>query len=293
MEKAKPTFDKMWWFVDSYPETVKELNHQRPINKRYELKDKDLCSDKIPMVLNYDDVIYEDDDGDTYWKDTYKTYVSLYEYKEDKQEDKLEDVEFLIETIVELNIDKIEDPPAMNYNIQRTQWQSDGTTILKNDSVKHQLIDRIICPSILLHNKPCSLSSKQVYNIVRQYIKENINPKVAHITSDYNFCFTVKKIIGLEKPIERRREVLNSRGRSYKNPKYKYDYVKARELDIFEMTSKEDHYQGYTPIDGITADSEYDLKEKVDKLCEDTLALINEPLVECPHCHGYGVVLDD
>jgi len=124
------------------------------------------------------------------------------------------------------------------------------------------------------------------------YIKENINPKVARITSDYDFCFTVKKIIGLEKPIEHRREVLNSRGRSYKNPKYKYDYVKSRELEIFEMTSKEDHYQGYTPIDGISAENEYDLKEKTDKICEDTLALINEPLVECPHCHGYGVVLD-
>lgn len=283
----------MWWFVDSYPETVKEMRHQPPINKRYELKDKDFCSEKIPMVLDYEVAVYKDDEGYTCWNEPYKMYSSLYEYKEDPQEDILVDVEYAIEVIVELNIDEIENPPAMNYSVQKTNWLSDGTTLLKNDSVKHQVIDRIICPSILLHNKPCSLSSKQVYDILRQYIKENINPKVAHITSDYNFCFTVKKLIGLEKPIERSREILNTRGRSYKNPKFKYDYVKARDVEIFEMTNKDDRYKGYTPIEGIIAENEYDLTEKMDKLCEDTLALINEPLVECPHCHGYGVILDN
>lgn len=292
-EKAKPTFDKMWWFVESYPSAVQEMRNQPAINMRFELKDNELCSDKIPMLLSRDECVYTDDDGYAQWYEPYKTYQSLYEYKEDKQPNKLFDVEFTIETIVELEIDEIQSPPEMNYSVQRTQWAHEGTTLLKNDVVKHQVIDKIICPSILLHNKPCSLSSKQIYDILRQYIKENINPKVAHITSDYNFCFTVKKLIGLSNPVERRREILNSRGRSYKNPKYKYDYAKAREVEIFEMTHKEDNYKGYTPINGITADNEYDLQAKVDRLCEETLALINEPLIECPHCQGYGVVLSE
>lgn len=292
-EQPKPTFDKMWWWISSFPKTVKEKRSQPSTNKRYELIDKDLCSEKIPLVIKYDDATYEDDDYDICWKSTYKSYQSLYEYKEDKQPDKLVDIEYTIEIITELSIDEIAAPPEMNYSVQKTKWAHEGTTLLKNDAVKHQIIDRIICPSILIQNKPCSFSSKQVYDILRQYIKENINPKVAHITSDYNFCFTVKKLIGLTKPIEHRSEILNSKGRSYKNPKFKYNYVKAREIEVFEMTHQEDNYKGYTVINGISANNEYELKEKVDKLCEDTISLINEPLVECPHCQGYGVILED
>ena len=57
------------------------------------------------------------------------------------------------------------------------------------------------------------------------------------------------------------------------------------------MTYSPKNYDRYTPIPGIEGKDEYELKEKLDKLCSNTIAMINEPLVDCPHCEGYGVIL--
>ena len=168
---------------------------------------------------------------------------------------------------------------------------SDGTTDLTNKDFKHQLIDKIMFPSILLHNTPCALTSEEVYKILRQYIKQHINYEVAEITSDYDFCFTVKKKIALSNPYSTQREILKGNGRSYKNPKFKTNYIGTRLTTIFEMTYSPKNYSGYTPIPSIVANTEDELKEKIDKLCEDTVSLINEPLVECEYCKGYGVII--
>ncbi len=291
-KQPKLTFDKMWWYVPDEITSVEQMVSQAPINKRYELKDKELCSERIPMVIAYDNAVREvDEDGYYVWYDAYKNYSSLYEFKQDEQPDALMAIDFDFEVIVELQIDEIDAPLAMNYNVQRTQWAHEGTRVFSTSEIKHQIIDRIISPSILLHNKPCFLTSEQVYEILRQYIKENINPKVAHITSDYDFCFTVKKVVALSNPIERQQEILNGRGRSYKHPKYKRWHVVSREVECFEMTYSPKNYDRYTPIPGMEAKDEYELKEKLDKLCENTISMINEPLVDCPHCEGYGVIL--
>ena len=58
----------------------------------------------------------------------------------------------------------------------------------------------MIIPDILIHNYPCEISSVDLYSVVRQYIKDNIDTKVAKITTDYNFCFEVKKLIPLHTP---------------------------------------------------------------------------------------------
>lgn len=46
--------------------------------------------------------------------------------------------------------------------------------------------------------------------MIRSYVKDNIDKKEqARVTSDYDFCFTVRKLIEL-KPYEIRSEVLKS-----------------------------------------------------------------------------------
>ncbi|MFK5882928.1 MAG: hypothetical protein QM489_01155 [Candidatus Izemoplasma sp.] len=40
---------------------------------------------------------------------------------------------------------------------------------------------------------PCEISSQDLYNIIRERVKQNINYENAAITSDYDFCFTVKR----------------------------------------------------------------------------------------------------
>ena len=48
----------------------------------------------------------------------------------------------------------------------------------------------------------CRLTSQESFDIIRWYIKRNIDPKAAEMTSDYDFCLTVKKLIPLESPKE-------------------------------------------------------------------------------------------
>lgn len=236
---------------------------------------------------------YEDDDdySERYWKDEFKHLQSLYSLKSDKQPDILVDVEFEYQTITELNIDEIKEPIKLSYPVQRTKWASDGLTDITNKSVHHQLIDRIIFPEILLHDTPCELSSSQVYEIVRQHIKQYMNYDVAEITSDYNFCFTVKKKITLADPYTHQTEIKKNNGCSYKNPRYNKRYVSIRSVEVFEMTHSPENYKGYTPIQSIQANNEEELKEKVDELCKNIVNMINEPLIDCSHCKGQGVIL--
>lgn len=60
---------------------------------------------------------------------------------------------------------------------------------------------------------------------------------------------------------------------------------------VFEMTSHERKYSGYTPIDGFRGKNQADLKNKIDEYLEKLIDRINEPLSDCPRCNGLGVVV--
>ncbi len=264
-EKPQMTFDRMWCFVKNEPKSVEKLESQPNINKRYELKDKDLISDKIPEIIPYEDIETEDDCYCDDWIGKYAPYQSLYEYKSDSQPNKKVDVNFNYKTISELNITEIKAPEKFNYTVLRDSNRNhEGKKTLTNESIKHDKIDEIITPSLLIHNKPSIMGSKDVYEILREYIKCNIDGNVARVTSDYNFCFEVQKVTP--------------------------GVVNDRKI-IFEMTHKGENYKGYTPIDDLIADDEKELKNKIDKLCKDTIEKINEPLIICPECKGQGVIL--
>jgi protoporphyrinogen oxidase len=51
-------------------------------------------------------------------------------------------------------------------------------------------------------------------------------------------------------------------------------------------------YKGYTPIKEVCAESEDELKEKVDNYLEKLMEFINKPVKDCPNCKGNGVILE-
>jgi hypothetical protein len=67
---------------------------------------------------------------------------------------------------------------------------------------------------------------------------------------------------------------------------------KYEEKEIFEMTHAQARYNNYSVIPEMTANSEEELKEKVDIWLEGLMEIINKPLCTCPHCKGSGY-LDD
>ena len=270
--QPKSTYLKNWYLIDNYPSKVERKVPQQRTNIRYVLKNPAMATEALPLeVTSIDEDVY-----------------ALYEEKYDLTEEKMELVENLkFEILFEVN--NFEFPPSVNYDATvRVNW-ADEKVKITNANFKHQLFDRMIIPDILIHNYPCEISSVDLYNVVRQYIKDNINTKYAKITSDYDFCFTVKKLIPMYTPKDY--TYTNPFARTKKEREKIHKAVsKYKEEEIFEMTHAGKKYSGYTVIQPISANNEYELKEKIDTYLESLIKYINEPLIECEHCKGLGFV---
>ena len=278
--KPQETFHRDWLWVGSEPKEVKKIVKQPNINHRFELVSDSFASSDIPRVMPKHEIMEENEDGYCGWKEEFKHLQSLYEEKSDKQPDILEPIEFTYTTILEVPEIKI----AEDFNY--------GSIVSQGD-IKHQIIDEIIFPDIVLPNKPSKLTSHQSYNIVRNHIKQNINMDVSKITSDYDFCFTVKKKVILSSPRHIKNEILNARGRSYQKRRYREYYVKEREVEVFEMTYFPKCYSPYTPIRGFTGRNHQDLQKNIDKYLKEIMEIINTPLKDCHYCDGMGVIITE
>lgn len=290
------TFDSQWFFVDSEVTTVEKKVSQPNINHRYELKD-DLPfieGVELPKVMPKDEVMELDEDGKyCQWKYEFKHLQTFYELKSDQQPPKIEPIEFSFSVILEIPEIKIE--PDFKYTVQQTgAWGSDQKTYdIKMDKIVHQTIDKIVFPWVVLPSLPSAMSSADTYAIIRQHVKQNIDQRYAQITSDYGFCFEVAKVVPLATPIETQRELKSARGRSYRKRRYSHSLVKNRVIKkVFEMTYAPENYRGYTPIPSFTGKDHQDLKKNIDKFLDDLMARINDPLIECKHCDGMGVILE-
>lgn len=276
-KKPTDTYCRHWYYIEQYPTSIQKEMPGEYINKRYELKDETLASDKMPKIIPYEEV-------DGY---NWELIDSLYSYEHDQAPSYLADVSCDIQVLCE--IDNYNFPPKLEYNaVHRKNWSDEQYTIT-NASVHHQMLDKIIFPAVLLHNKPCKFSSVQMYNITRQYILDHIDNSVAKVTSNYDFCFTVKKLIPLIEPETITYHNFFARTKRERN-KVHTTVKKFNEVEIFEMTHDQRRYDNYTVIPEMYANSEAELKEKVDTWLEGLMKIINEPLCQCPHCQGTGYV---
>lgn len=289
-EKPKGTFHDKWFLINNYPKVITKEVSQPNINKRYELIDKEQFPN-LPKVIKQEDAVIQEscseNDYTTIYTKDFAKVQSLYEFKSDPQPPIDEPIEFVFIVIGEMK--EIPDVIPFRYEVQRTEWKHEGTTFLTNYDIVKNLLDKIVTPPILMHTVPCFLTSEQSYKIIRQYVVSNIDHNVAKITSDYDFCFTVRKIIKLA---ENEEYTIDQNRFTKRKPKYVTRYRNSREVTIFEMTWSPKCYGGYTPIKGFEGKDEKDLKKNVDIFLKDLIAKINEPLVECSHCKGLGVIIE-
>jgi hypothetical protein len=288
-ETAKETFHKSWLKIGKAPKRITHMQIRPDINQRFVLIDESFACGKIPKVLTREQA--GNIEGYEFrWKPEYEIYKSLYKEISDPQEPI--EVEDEFEYIVLAVIDDIKEPRKISYPFKETMLYGKSGDVT-NDDISHSLIDQIVYPSLTIHERPCRLSSKQTYNIVREHIKLNINPKVARITSDFDFCFTVEKIIPLAKPYSYEHDSANSIfGGRKRKPQMRIVWVNDKKITCFEMTSEEDHYRGYTPIKSFEGKDEDDLKDQLDSYLEDLMTYINEPMKECEYCNGRGVLFN-
>lgn len=289
-QKAERTYHREWLKIPNPMPKVEIMGAKQFVNKRYELIDMSFVSEKAPAIISHEDAMwYDKEECEWAWNPEYKHLASLYQYKYDEIPAQYEDVELTYKCVAKLGFDILETnieyaaPKEWNsYNLEHVP-QTVG-----NGSVKWGIMDRVVLPAPLLDLQPCELSSQDSYKIVRQFVKLNIDPEWAQITSDYDFCFTVKKKILLDAPFNHTYEEITF-GKSRRKPKMVTKYVKSRMVDIFEMTHNECNYKGYTVLEGFKGENKADLKEKVDAYLTNLIAEINAPLIECSCCGGLGV----
>jgi len=289
-----------WQFVEGETE-LKSLKDKKtgPIcNIRYELINPSLAGDKIPLVLTDKQVNeeedWEDDDEPYSWHNPeFNSLRSLYERKYDREPAFFVEVPFEAEYLGEILADNVNNISNATYKINRGHYASDGFQDINiKDVVKYYELEQMLVSDLLLHNRPCYLDSPTTYKIVRNYIKDNINPKTAIVSSDYDFCFTVEKKISV-KPWVNRREILTSRGKSYRPLKFTSSNVEYKKIKVFEMTNSKDKYQGYSVIDGFKGDNLKNLIDNIKLFLDELLEFINQEVSECEHCKGTGHLVMD
>lgn len=283
---AENTHNPAWKKIPKLPNKITTTQRRPNINFRYELIDKTMKSKKIPLSIPRDEAGQEGDEGFE-WHAQYANLQSLYELKSDEQSPMTVEVECEIVTI--LIIDEIKDYAGFKYPVQRTRWAHEGFVDITEKSVQHSEIDTIIFPDIILPARKSSLTSEQSYKIIRKHVQDNIDPKRAHITSDYDFCFTVKKKIPLCTPTPYQKNIARFGARK---PKYVTDYRNNREIEVFEMTYSPYNYKGYTPIGGFKGANVEELKANIDEYLTALMEYINSSIADCPRCLGKGVVVD-
>lgn len=286
------THSPFWYYVESDLdlESVERQQSPKAINHRYEIIDVAyVIPDVAPAVLYDADVHNGVDDN---WVGTkYAQYKQLYKRVHDMSEETYAPLEFTATKLGTITIEQV-DVPLVQYTVYKDpSWEHEGTKQLDLSSVaQYSDISQMLIEPLLIHNEPCSISSKVSYEIVRRYVKDNINPKCAEITSDYNFCFDVSKRIA-NKPYVHKTEIKKANGKSYATPKFRSKMVEYKTVPIFEMTNAVDRYSGYTPLAGFKGESLSDLAENVKLYLDTLMEYINLPVHECEHCKGTGTIV--
>jgi len=289
-----PTFSNVWYLIEGETEitSYKEKKSDHNVLSHYVLKDVDMeIEGKIPFKLKAEDVEqYWDEDLERDVWTNYSSLKSLYEPVYNKVLGGYEPVDFEVDFkgVVEGDITQ---PITTTFKIKKQDTWKDVNQIVQLDKIVHYgELDQILTPEFAIHTKPCALTSQQTYDIIRTYVKDHIDPKHAIITSDYDFCFTVKKKVAL-KPWVKSTEIKKANGRSYRSPKFKTQTVDHKQVEVFEMTHEAKGYQGYTVIKGFVGTSLEDLVDTIKNYLQDLIEYINMPVAECQHCNGTGHVI--
>ncbi|MCM3387229.1 hypothetical protein M3649_03670 [Ureibacillus chungkukjangi] len=256
-ELAKDTYDSKWFEIPNIPIKIEKQRPKSKTNQRYELKTGFPESELTPKIVSYSEFDEEYDD-----------VRGLYTYKYDEIEEGLEEVEFEINVIEEVD---------GHFEMKRQEYNP-----------IYNFLDKITTHPKLLPLRPCKLSNEESYKIIRNHVKANIDSKYARITSDYDFCFTVKKVIELYEPRQYQVDI-NAMHKRLK-PKYETRYQRDRQVEVYQVAPKP--YQSYTVVTPFEGDNYEDLLKNIDTYLDDLMKVINQPFVECECCKGTGVILD-
>lgn len=272
-------------------EDVYSVKKVIPANRKllhFTLKDKELESSKLPLTVNQ----YYDEDAEEYKLEGVSGYEVLYEPVYEETESLTVEVPYEVITLGEY---EIEEPNSIKNRVikmkQDGSFNNGKVVQLDLDSVvTYDDIVKLLTPEFMLPQVPCKLTSHQMFKIVRQYLIENLNMKENVITSNYDFCFTVKKRVHT-KPFVVTESYLAGRNKWKERKTTKTEKL----VEVFEMSyagyNGKGGYEGYTCIPELYGDNLEDLSNKLDGYLENLIAVLNTKANECECCDGTGHII--
>ena len=281
-----------YYLVDSDQLVFQKKVSPSKVQVGWKLKNKELESRILPLDLQVNDILEPTDEEDR--SGPYDEYSALYERVFKEFPAALVDVEVQLVYLGELQIDNLSRPEETKVKVVSGNFGGQAQILDLSSIVSYDDLTKMLVPDFMLHNHPCSLASQQVYAIIRSYVKDNINTKTAKISSDYDFCFTVQKVLTTAKPIKVSKEVFKPNGGRYATPRFKTVEASTKMQQIFEMTHSGPggKHSGYTVIEGWKADSLEDMKQQVKVYLESLMQVINAESKECSCCCGTGFVFE-
>ena len=287
-----------WYHLDTELKNFKASKQSTTKQVGWKLKNPDIASEKIPLTLTTEELkkTWDTEDDAESFSGLYASIASLYEPELIVLPEEIEPIEVELVKLRDLEVENYNTPTAMkfkyrdgNYNEPVREGDLSAVAVFSD-------IERMLTPEFLLHTRPCSLTSQQVYKIVRAHIQNNIDGKVARITSNYDFCFEVQRVVQ-HKPVEIKREKLTASLKSYRPPRFTTSVSTNKLVKLFSMTwagadKGNKGYGDYPIIDGWKADSLQELYDNMQQYLSDLMQEINKPVVECEHCSGTGQVVN-
>lgn len=175
------TFKAYWYVIEEEPRIL-QRKETIEINKKWELKNKELYNETIPLIV------------DEHTQDKYKSLINsdLYKYTYDEKEI-LKDIELEVISYQEIN----EDIPFDYEEIVETSegWYINKKTKYLIERVTYSIQDNCLIPSPIKElTRPCILPKKILYEILVDYILRNIDKNVAKVTSNYGFCIRIENV---------------------------------------------------------------------------------------------------
>lgn len=269
-----------------------ELDH-------FTLKVPSLESERIPLTLQPADLhIYYDEEEEDYKWTCYEDIRSLYSPVHKALPPSWEALELEPTIIGEFVAENITEPVNMRVRMMQSgsSFSNKPEEVDLKSIATWEVLEQLLTSPIMLHERPCHLTSETVFRIVRAYLLENIDPKQARVDSNYTFCFSVNKQV-VVKPYKVKREKLTRNGNSYRPPRFTHETHNTKSVRVFEMTwqgagnGEVGGYGEYTCIPEIHGRNLQELADNLKRYLDELVDVINTPVAECPHCNGTGHVV--
>ncbi len=252
------SFSENWIVFDHLPSHYQK---KFPASNKvigYRLKEGYIASDKAPLNVPSDYFEYLGDDD-------YKNsdVRGLYDSELELIPDKLEDIQFNIEVIDE------DCEPLLK---PKYPFISDFPYFIENHEV-------------VRHKYPCHIEAQELFNLIKQYVKFNL-PEHCKITSDYGFHFCVELIAPIihEETYQKNISRMNAKKQTYQTVPLRS--ISFKVIDIGVPGEK----YGKTVIRNLEAKNYTELESKIDNLLEGYKEAMDNKLIVCSHCKGYGFI---